>query len=68
MMSRESTAAGTLLTVFPAVMYGGLSLLLLLTGKVPGYNDNPVRHDLWRAGAALSLGIGFFRAERRMER
>ncbi len=24
----------------------------LLTGSVPGYNDNPLRHDLWRAGHA----------------
>ena len=51
-MSRESrTAAGILLTVFPNVMYGGLSLLTL-TRRVPGYNDNPVRHDLWRADRA----------------
>jgi uncharacterized membrane protein len=33
-------------------MYGGLSLLMFLTRNVPGYNDNPVRHDLWRAGHA----------------
>ena len=51
-MSRESRmAAGILLTVFPNVMYGGLSLLTL-TRRVPGYNDNPVRHDLWRADHA----------------
>jgi uncharacterized membrane protein len=33
-------------------MYGGLSLLSFLTRNVPGYNDNPLRHDLWRAGHA----------------
>jgi uncharacterized membrane protein len=33
-------------------MYGGLTLLGLLTGDVPGYNNNPLRHDLWRAGHA----------------
>ena len=53
MMSQESRMTpGILLTAFPSVMYGGLSLLTLLTGTAPGYNDNPVRHDLWRAGHA----------------
>jgi hypothetical protein len=33
-------------------MYGGLSLLGLLMGHSPGYADNPLRHDLWRAGHA----------------
>jgi drug/metabolite transporter superfamily protein YnfA len=52
-MSRESRmVAGVLLIVLPTVMYGGLSLLGLLTSGIPGYNDNPVRHDLWRAGHA----------------
>jgi uncharacterized membrane protein len=52
-MSRESRmTAGILLTVFPTVMYGGLSLLSFLTRNAPGYNDNPLRHDLWRAGHA----------------
>jgi len=44
--------AGILLILLPTVMYGGLTLLSLLTGDVPGYNDNPLRHDLWRAGHA----------------
>ncbi len=52
-MSRESRMfAGILLVVLPTVMYGGLTLLGLLTGNEPGYNDNSVRHDLWRAGHA----------------
>jgi hypothetical protein len=52
-MSRESRMlAGILLVVLPTVMYEGLTLLSLLTGHVPGYNDNPLRHDLWRAGHA----------------
>jgi hypothetical protein len=52
-MSRESRMlAGILLVVIPTVMYGGLTLLYALTRKVPGYNDNPLRHDLWRAGHA----------------
>src|SRR5574341_863415 len=33
-------------------MYGGLSLLNFLTSNSPGYTDNPLRHDLWRAGHA----------------
>ena len=52
-MSRASQmSAGILLVVLPSVMYGGLSLLSFLTRNVPGYNDNPLRHDLWRAGHA----------------
>src|SRR5713101_5329030 len=52
-MSRESRMlGGILLVVLPTVMYGGLTLLYALTRNVPGYNDNPLRHDLWRAGHA----------------
>jgi len=52
-MSRESRMlAGILLVVLPSVMYGGLSLLSFLTKNAPGYTDNPLRHDMWRAGHA----------------
>jgi hypothetical protein len=52
-MSRESRMlAGILLAVLPTVMYGGLTLLTLLMRNEPGYADNPLRHDLWRAGHA----------------
>jgi len=52
-MSRESRmTAGVLLIVLPSVMYGGLSLLMLLRQGTPGFADNPLRHDLWRAGHA----------------
>src|SRR6266851_3248713 len=52
-MSRESRMlAGVLLVVIPTVMFGGLTLLGALIGNAPGYNDNPLRHDLWRAGHA----------------
>jgi len=44
--------AGVLLVVIPTVMYGGLSLLFFLTRGAPGYVDNPLRHDLFRAGHA----------------
>jgi hypothetical protein len=44
--------AGILLVVIPTVMYGGLTLLMMLTAQVSGYADNPLRHDMWRAGHA----------------
>jgi hypothetical protein len=52
-VSRESRMfAGVLLVILPTVMYGGLTLLGMLTGTVPGYADNPLRQNLWRAGHA----------------
>jgi hypothetical protein len=52
-VSRESRMfAGVLLVVLPTVMYGGLTLLGMLTGNMPGYADNPLRQNLWRAGHA----------------
>ncbi len=52
-MSRESRMfAGILLVILPSVMSGGLTLLSFLTKSAPGYVDNPLRHDLWRAGHA----------------
>src|SRR5215470_9498213 len=52
-MSRESRmSAGILLVVLPSVMYGGLSILTLLRARAAGLVDNPLRHDLWRAGHA----------------
>ena len=52
-MSRESRLfAGILLVTLPTVMFGGLALLMHLTKQMPGYADNPLRHDLWRAGHA----------------
>ena len=44
--------AGVILILFPAVAFGGASLLAMIVGEVPGYLDNPVRQDLWRAGHA----------------
>ena len=44
--------AGIILILFPAVAFGGASLLTMIVGEVPGYLDNPVRQDLWRAGHA----------------
>src|SRR5215470_6040572 len=51
-LSRCLLLAGILLIVIPSVMYGGLSLLMFLTQGAPGFADNPLRHDLWRAGHA----------------
>lgn len=51
-MSRESRRfAGVLLIVFPAVIYGGVSILSLLLND-PRYAQNELRQDLWRAGHA----------------
>jgi|SRR5215204_5076372 len=44
--------AGLLLILVPAVAFGGASLLSMILGDAPGYLDNPVRQDLWRAGHA----------------
>lgn len=52
-MTRESRMlAGILLVVLPTVMFGGLSLLRFLMRNEPGYMDNPLRQDLFRAGHA----------------
>ena len=52
-MSHESRRlAGILLIVFPTVVFGGVSLLRYLIQEDPGYVDNPMRQDLWRAGHA----------------
>jgi hypothetical protein len=44
--------AGILLVLLPTVALGGASLLTMIVGDIPGYLDNPVRQDLWRAGHA----------------
>lgn len=50
-MSPESRClAGILLVVYPTVIYGGVSLLYLLTSSQSGYSDNELRRSLWAAG------------------
>ncbi len=44
--------AGIILILVPAVAVGGASLLSMIIGQAPGYLDNAVRQDLWRAGHA----------------
>lgn len=52
-MAHESRRlAGIILILVPAVAFGGASLLSMIVGQAPGYLDNPVRQDLWRAGHA----------------
>jgi len=51
-MSRESRRlAAILLILFPAAVWGGVSLLTMLVAD-DGYADNQLRQDLWRAGHA----------------
>ncbi len=51
MNSQSRRIAGIVLIVFPTVVFGGVSVLTLLVHD-PGYADNPLRQDLWRAGHA----------------
>jgi len=53
---------GDLLLLLVAVEFGGGSLLTMLTRRIPGYLDNPLRQNMWRAGHAhpgvwLVLGL-----------
>lgn len=52
MAPQSRRLAGIILVLVPAVAFGGASLLSMILGQVPGYLDNPVRQDLWRAGHA----------------
>ena len=44
--------AGILLITVLAVEFGGLALLAMLTRRIPGYLDNPLRQNMFRAGHA----------------
>jgi hypothetical protein len=44
--------AGVILITVPTVALGGVRLLRAIWGREPGYLDNPVRQNLWRAGHA----------------
>lgn len=52
MSSSSTTLAGILLIAVVTVEFGGLSLLRMITARLPGYLDNPVRQKLFRAGHA----------------
>jgi hypothetical protein len=52
-MSEESIeVAGILLITVPLIAFGGVTLLRALATREPGYLDNPMRQNLWRAGHA----------------
>jgi Integrase core domain len=44
--------AGVVLLTVPAIAFGGARLLTMIFRREPGYLDNPVRQNLWRAGHA----------------
>jgi hypothetical protein len=44
--------AGAVLITVPAIAFGGARLLAMIFRRTPGYLDNPVRQNLWRAGHA----------------
>ena len=44
--------AGILFVLVPTVEFGGWSLLRMIDRRVPGYLDNPVRQNQFRAGHA----------------
>jgi len=52
MSDASRTVAGILLVLVPTIEFGGYSLLRMIAKRTPGYLDNPVRQNLWRAGHA----------------
>jgi hypothetical protein len=52
MSDASKQVAGILLVLIPTVQFGGWSLLRRIARRTPGYLDNPVRQNLFRAGHA----------------
>ena len=52
MSDASKQLAGILFVVIPTIEFGGWSLLRMIARRVPGYLDNPVRQNLFRAGHA----------------
>jgi len=52
MSSATQTTAAILLITVSTIAFGGLSLLMHLVRRIPGYLDNHVRRALWTAGHA----------------
>jgi len=50
--SASQVMAGILLITVPTIAFGGFSLLRFISSRTPGYLDNPVRQNLFRAGHA----------------
>ena len=52
MSDASKQLAGILFVAIPTIEFGGWSLLRMIAGRTPGYLDNPVRQNLFRAGHA----------------
>jgi hypothetical protein len=52
MSSASRNTAAIMLILLVTVMAGGGSLLTMLTRRIPGYLDNPLRQNMFRAGHA----------------
>jgi hypothetical protein len=52
MSAASLRTAGVIMVLVPTVVYGGVALLGFITRRAPGYLDNPVRQNLFRAGHA----------------
>ncbi|CAN5270587.1 hypothetical protein BH20ACT24_BH20ACT24_23860 [soil metagenome] len=49
MSTSSRTTAGLLLVLVPTIEFGGVVLLAHIRRRTPGYLDNPVRQNLFRA-------------------
>jgi len=52
MSDASKQLAGVLFVLVPTIEFGGWSLLRMIARRIPGYLDNPVRQNLFRAGHA----------------
>ena len=50
--SESKIISGILLITIPSIAYGGFFLLRSLASNAPGYMDNPLRQNMFRAGHA----------------
>ena len=54
--------AAILLIAVLTVEFGGLALLAMLTRRLPGYLDNPLRQNLFQAGPRPRWSVGGVRS------
>jgi hypothetical protein len=52
MSAASLRTAGVIMVLVPTIAYGGVALLGFISRRTPGYLDNPVRQNLFRAGHA----------------
>ncbi len=50
--SSSRLVLGLSLILIPTIAYGGVSILQMLLGRIPGYHENPLRKAFFRAGHA----------------